>query len=103
MASSKVNSTRTICPFCSLQDWLKLRWSRSTARFTKDSFISVDYDAQNSINEGSLCPRGNAVAELVDHPQRLICPCLNGQDVDWEEAFSHAASSLKDLARKHGP
>jgi anaerobic selenocysteine-containing dehydrogenase len=103
MASSKVNSTKTICPFCSLQDWLKLQWSSSTARFTKDSFISVDYDAQSPINEGSLCPRGNAVAELVDHPKRLICPRLNGQDVDWEEAFSHAATSLKDLARKHGP
>jgi len=103
MAVSKANRSKTICPVCSLQDGLVLCWSRSSARFTDDSLFAVDYDGQNPINEGSLCPRGNSVAELVDHPQRLGVPRLDGQDVDWKKALSKVASSLNAIIKKDGP
>ncbi|KPL19796.1 MAG: hypothetical protein AMJ92_01085 [candidate division Zixibacteria bacterium SM23_81] len=103
MAGSKANRSKTICPVCSLQDGLILQWQRSSPRFTEASPISVDYDMENPINEGSLCPRGNSIAELVDHPRRLTCPQIEGRDVPWQEALSQAAKSLKGLVKKHGP
>ncbi len=103
MADTKLNRSKTICPICSLQDGLILQWKRSSPRFTEESRIAVDYDMDNPINEGSLCPRGNAVAELVDHAQRLTCPRVDGKECGWEEALSKAASSLKDVVEKHGP
>jgi anaerobic selenocysteine-containing dehydrogenase len=103
MALTKANRSKTICPLCSLQDGLILQWKPSTARFTEDSLVSVDYDVENGINEGSLCPRGNAVSELVDHSLRLDCPRLNGQQVTWDKALTQAATSLKKVAKKHGP
>jgi anaerobic selenocysteine-containing dehydrogenase len=65
--------------------------------------FAVDYDSQNPINEGSLCPRGNSVAELVDHPQRLDCPRVDGQEVDWSRALTRVAQGLKDVIKTHGP
>jgi len=103
MAPTKVNRSKTICPVCSLQDGLILQWKRSSARFTENSIASVDYDTENAINGGSLCPRGNAVAELVEHPRRLDAPVVNGQQVDWGKALAQAATSLKKVAKKHGP
>lgn len=103
MAVSKAKRSKTICPICSLQDGLILQWRPSSPRFTEESLIRVDYDSENAINEGSLCPRGNSVAELVDHPLRLSCPQVEGRDVPWEDALSHAVTSLKALAEKHGP
>jgi anaerobic selenocysteine-containing dehydrogenase len=43
------------------------------------------------------------VAQLVDHPLRLDCPRLNGQQVTWDKALAQAATSLKKVAKKHGP
>lgn len=102
MAGSKANRSKTICPVCSLQDGLILQWQPSSPRFTEASPISVDYDMENPINEGSLCPRGNSIAELVDHPRRLTCPKVGDHDVPWREALSQAAKSLKGLVKKHG-
>lgn len=103
MAVAKANRSKTICPVCSLQDGLILQWKRSSPRFTEESLITVDYDSDNLINEGSLCPRGNAVAELVDHPQRLVSPRVDGKEVSWKDALSRIATSLKKLAKKYGP
>ena len=103
MAVTKVNRSKTICPVCSLQDGLILQWKHPSPRFSENSIASVDYDAENAINEGSLCPRGNAVAELVEHPLRLDAPVVNGQQVDWDKALGQAATSLKKVAKKHGP
>jgi anaerobic selenocysteine-containing dehydrogenase len=102
MASSKHHRSKAICPICSLQDGLILQWSEPTAMFSDSSLFAVDYDAQNPINEGSLCPRGNSVAELVDHPQRLTCPQVDQQEVDWPQAISQAADRLKKVAKSHG-
>jgi anaerobic selenocysteine-containing dehydrogenase len=102
MAGSKANRSKTICPVCSLQDGLVLQWQPSSPRFTEESPLCVDYDVENPINEGSLCPRGNSIAELVDHPRRLTCPQVGGRDVPWQEALSQSAKSLKGLVKKHG-
>jgi anaerobic selenocysteine-containing dehydrogenase len=94
---------RAICPICSLQDGFILQWSQPTALFTKSSLFAVDYDGQNPINEGSLCPRGNSVAELVDHPLRLNCPQVDGREVDWPEALTRVADGLQKVIKAHGP
>jgi anaerobic selenocysteine-containing dehydrogenase len=39
--------------------------------FTNASRDVIDFDYQNPINEGSLCPRGHFAYELLSHPERL--------------------------------
>jgi len=109
MASAKSQKKTTsqrskaICPICSLQDGLILQWSKPTPMFTAGSLFSVDYDTENPINGGSLCPRGNSVAELMNHPQRLECPQVGGQAVDWPEALDRVIEGLKKVVTEHGP
>jgi len=109
MASPKSKNTtaaqrrKAICPICSLQDGFILQWSKPTPMFAKNSLYAVDYDGQNPINEGSLCPRGNSLAELVNHPQRLDCPQVDGQAKDWPEALDRVATGLQKVIKAHGP
>jgi len=109
MASAKSQKKTTpqhhkaICPICSLQDGLILQWSKPTPLFTEGSLFAVDYDRENPVNEGSLCPRGNSVAELIEHPQRLDCPQVDGRPVEWSEALTRVSQDLKKVIKKHGP
>ena len=94
---------KAICPICSLQDGLILQWSKPTPLFTEGSLFAVDYDVENPVNEGTLCPRGNSVAELMEHPQRLDCPQVDGRAVDWPEAIARVSEGLKKVIEEHGP
>jgi len=94
---------KAICPICSLQDGLILQWSRPTPLFTEGSLFSVDYDGENPVNEGSLCPRGNSVAELIEHPQRLDCPQMDGRPAEWSEALARVSQALQKAIKEHGP
>ena len=109
MASAKSQNKTTpqhrqaICPICSLQDGLILQWSKPTPLFTTDSLFAVDYDRENPVNEGSLCPRGNSVAELIEHPQRLDCPQVDGRPAQWPEALTRVSQGLQKVIQEHGP
>lgn len=81
-----------ICPFCRLgcelgivsEDW---------------QIKGVEYLKGSGVNDGSLCPRGNAAAIYLDHPKRLAFPLLNGKEITWEEALT----GITDILNKTDP
>ncbi|KPJ69720.1 hypothetical protein AMJ44_02530 [candidate division WOR-1 bacterium DG_54_3] len=58
---------------------------------------AIDYDKENPINFGSLCPRGHYNFELLNHPQRLVEPQIGQRKVSWSEALTLLGHRLKEF------
>jgi assimilatory nitrate reductase catalytic subunit len=43
------------------------------------------------------------VAELMEHPQRLDCPQVDGRAADWPEAIARVSEGLRKVIDEHGP
>ncbi|HTY13642.1 MAG TPA: molybdopterin-dependent oxidoreductase [Candidatus Omnitrophota bacterium] len=80
---------RSICLFCSLGCGVCFRKEG-------ERVVQIDYDTENPVNNGSLCPRGHYNLELIEHPQRLGYPLIGNKRAEWEEALSMLRSKLKD-------
>jgi len=67
----------------------------------------IEYMTDHPACEGALCPKGNAVLEVLNHEERLKYPLKKvGEDfvrISWEEALDLAASGLARNIKKHGP
>ena len=83
-----VEKRRTTCLFCSLGCGLAFRTSAG-------QITAIDYDKENLINTGSLCPRGYYNFELLNHPQRLTEPRIGKKEVSWDEAIDLSKKELK--------
>ncbi len=99
MSEKKAN-----CVFCSLACPMVLKGGVREAVFTDDAILSVDWDkSEDNPYEGSLCARGNALAEFVSNPERLNYPLVIGERTGFEAAVKEAASSLKAVKEESGP
>ncbi|MEO0077893.1 MAG: molybdopterin dinucleotide binding domain-containing protein [candidate division WOR-3 bacterium] len=76
---------RTTCPFCRHGCELEVG---QTGQAGQARQFRMEYPADAKVNAGRLCPRGNSASILVDHPQRLAYPLLDGQETDWETALA---------------
>ncbi|MCK5453511.1 MAG: hypothetical protein KAJ16_04070 [Calditrichia bacterium] len=59
------------CPFCSVGCRYKIRKGMDEVIFSQKTRDVIDFDYENPINEGALCPRGHFSYELMSHPRRL--------------------------------
>ncbi len=63
-------------------------------------------DTQNPFSRGHLCPKGVALAELQNDPDRLRQPLKRVGDrfeeIGWDEALDLAARRIADIQRRHG-
>jgi NADH dehydrogenase/NADH:ubiquinone oxidoreductase subunit G len=80
---------RSTCLFCSLGCGVAFKTSG-------DHIIETDFDRENPINKGSLCPRGFYNIELLNHPKRLTCPSISGKKASWYEALSYSRKKIKE-------
>ncbi|MFC1568164.1 molybdopterin oxidoreductase family protein [Candidatus Margulisiibacteriota bacterium] len=85
-----VNKKRSICLFCSMG-------CGTAFRTAGEHVTAIDYDKDNPVNGGSLCPRGNYNFELLNHPQRLAAPQIGQRKVSWSEALSFLSHGLKEF------
>ncbi|MEE8638116.1 MAG: molybdopterin-dependent oxidoreductase [Candidatus Margulisiibacteriota bacterium] len=85
-----VEKKKSICLFCSLGCGVAFRTSG-------EHVIAIDYDKENPINNGSLCPRGHYNFELLNHPYRLTEPQIGKRKVSWSEALSFLGHRLKEF------
>ena len=68
-------------------------------------------DPDNPVNSGKLCPKGSAVIELYEHPDRLnhvlkrVGKRGEGQweKIGWEQAMDEIAAKLGDIRQREGP
>ncbi len=80
----KINESRTVCCYCSVG-------CGAVVSTYEDGTIKIEGDPDNPINQGSLCPKGQAMAQIrqVDdklNPYRLTKPLYRAPGAtDWEE------------------
>ncbi|MFA6430967.1 MAG: molybdopterin-dependent oxidoreductase [Candidatus Margulisiibacteriota bacterium] len=90
MVNDKYEIRRSTCLFCSLGCGLAFRAKG-------ESVVAIDYDRENPINHGALCPRGYYNFELLNHPQRLNYPRIGNRNIAWSEAVEYAKRGLKEF------
>ncbi|MFX4262414.1 molybdopterin-containing oxidoreductase family protein [Pelotomaculum propionicicum] len=69
--------------------------------------VKVEGQAENAYTQGYLCPKGKAVRELLEAPDRLKSPLKKTasgrwEEVTWDEAFSFIAGKLEEIKSRHG-
>jgi len=82
----------TICPYCGVGCGLYVAVEDGRA-------VGLEYMPEHPVSEGSLCPKGNAVLEVLNHPDRLQYPMkkTNGgwEHISWPEALDLVAERLR--------
>ena len=96
----KVKETATICCYCSVG-------CGAIVTAYEDGIIKIEGDPDHPINEGALCPKGQAMAQIHQlngeiNPYRLTRPLYRAPNAtDWEEKtwdwmIETIASRVKD-------
>src|SRR5215207_4483598 len=88
------------CPFCEATCGLAV-----TVR--GDEVVKVRADAEDVFSHGFLCPKGVALHDLHDDPDRLRAPLVRGpggelRPASWDEALGVVAARLPPLLDAHG-
>jgi anaerobic selenocysteine-containing dehydrogenase len=91
------------CSFCSLACPLILRGGERRPIFTGESLLSVDWDkGTDSKFGGSLCARGNAVAEFLTHPRRVNYPFALGERSNIAAVVRETAENISGILKESG-
>ena len=88
------------CPFCEATCGLAVS-------VDGDRVLKVRGDADDVFSRGFLCPKGVALKDLHEDPDRLRTPLLRDaggelRPASWEEALAFVAERLGPLADEHG-
>jgi len=89
-----------ICPYCGVGCgfYIKVEEGRATG---------IEYMPEHPTSRGSLCPKGNAALEALNHPGRLQHPLMRSGDgflpISWEKALALVAEGLGGALRDYGP
>jgi len=87
--------TTTVCPYCSVGCGIVVH--------TKDGkVVNTEGDPDHPINEGTLCPKGASIAQLVNNDTRVLKPMYRApgadsfKEVEWDWALDQIAKKVKD-------
>ncbi|MFN5703453.1 MAG: molybdopterin-dependent oxidoreductase, partial [Gammaproteobacteria bacterium] len=87
------------CPLCEAICGLELQYE-------DDRLTAIRGDTADPFSRGHICPKGNAILDLENDPDRLRRPMRreNGQwrEIDWDEAFAFAGERLAAIQAEHG-
>lgn len=72
-----------------------------------NEILSVKPDDDDPISQGYVCPKGMAIADVHNDPDRLRRPVRRKPDgsfdeISWDDAFDLTASRLRRIRRDHG-
>ncbi len=93
--------TRNTCPYCSVSCGLLMYSLGDNAKNAKSSIIHIEGDPDHPVNRGTLCPKGAALLDFVNSPNRLKYPEVRepgGKEwkrISWEEAIDRVARLMK--------
>jgi anaerobic selenocysteine-containing dehydrogenase len=93
------HTAHRICPLCEAACGLELK-------VRDGQVIAIRGDDADPFSRGYLCPKGVALKELHDDPDRLRQPLLKRDGsfvpVGWDEAFAVIADKLTAIRTQHG-
>jgi formate dehydrogenase major subunit len=87
--------TTTVCPYCSVGCGIVVH--------TKDGkVVNTEGDPDHPINEGTLCPKGASIMQLVNNDTRVLKPMYRApgadsfKEVEWDWTLNQIAKKVKD-------
>ncbi|MCF6245899.1 MAG: molybdopterin-dependent oxidoreductase [Desulfobacula sp.] len=90
---------RTPCRFCRGQCSLKLH-------IKEKRIVRVEADRNDPMSHGYICPKGKAIPEILNAPDRLMHPLRrdgnNWKRISWQEAIGEIADKLKTIKKEDG-
>ena len=93
------NVVPVICPYCGAGCAFYLVVENGRA-------VGLEYMTEHPVSQGSLCPKGNAALEVLDHPDRLTQPLIktggNFQEATWEQALDLIADRMTTIRESSG-
>ncbi len=109
----------SICPGCQAGCGLHVRVMEADAEVTRNGQAGVvrmnvakklEGNPAHPINQGTLCPRGQASIQITYHPDRVAGPLRRSgprgsgqfQPVSWDDALAELISRLDSLAAANG-
>ena len=91
--------TRTTCPYCAVQCSFDIRHDETQA-------LEMRSTTKCPVAHGSVCKKGLAALELVNHPERLLEPLVrkNGvlEPASWDEALERIVAGVRSVQEQHG-
>lgn len=89
-----MTNTHTTCPYCGVGCGVVIEQDQGA--------IKVRPDPTHPANLGRLCSKGTALAETLNHPDRLLYPEIRGERVTWDQASNTVAHEFQRIIREHG-
>lgn len=87
------------CPLCEATCGLEIE-------IVDDRVKRIRGDREHVMSAGFICPKGSALKQLHEDPDRLRTPLIkvNGvhRQASWEEAFSLIARRFQEITEQHG-
>lgn len=84
------------CPYCGVGCGIR-------ARSTGPDAAEVEGDTHHPANFGTLCSKGSALGETLDHSGRLTRPLVDGRPVTWNMGLDAVASGFRRALDQYGP
>ncbi len=85
MASNGVRSAFATCPLCEATCGLEIK-------LEGERIVSIRGDADDVFSHGYICPKGSALRQLHEDPDRIRTPLIRDGDgfrkASWDEAFA---------------
>jgi len=98
----RTTETRNTCPYCSVGCGIIMYSLGDKAKNVASAIIHIEGDADHPVNRGTLCPKGAALLDFVNSPNRLKYPEVRSPGknewirISWDEAFARIARLMKD-------
>ena len=98
---ARATETRNTCPYCSVACGLLMYSLGDKAKNVHSSIMHIEGDPDHPVNRGTLCPKGAALLDFVNSPNRLKNPEYRAPGADkwerisWDDAFTRIAKLLK--------
>jgi len=99
--SSENDPVKTICPYCGVGCGIQVNQGDEPG----DVRFMPWGDAP--VNEGSICIKGGAATQVVDHEDRLTDPLIKEdgefREATWDEAYSRIVEELSRIREEYEP
>ena len=93
-------SVASVCPYCGVGCGFYINTEAG-------KITGLDYMTEHPVNEGALCPKGNASLDIVYHHDRLLYPIqrVDGrfERVSWTEALTTVVARIHRIQADYGP